>query len=422
MMKNVFNKKLEQIGFMWPVYSLQHILTMVGATIVAPMIVSGLLGLSLQQAISLTSFVLLGMGVATILQAYFGVKMPIIQGSSFVYIPAILYISNLSQGSEALQYLFFGIIIAALVQIFIGITGIAGFFSEKLTKIVLGPTIFMIGISLFSVASDGISNNISVGVITILLILFLTFFIKKTEWLKSSSIILSMIIMVVLISLGVFGEGVEIIWPEYLGLSLPALIPWGMPIFNLDVALLFALAAIISSVESIGDYTAVSSISKSKKLGKKEVSRGITFEGLGSLISGFLGGLPTTSYSENVGVVGITKQYSRFLVAASGVILIFLSILGVANFLVAVDQSVMAGVYFVVFGVITGIGLKQISNVNLESMRNLTIIGIAIFSGFAIPALFTEPDGSVLSAIFQSGMVVTFLVALILDLLISKED
>lgn len=137
------------------VYSIQHILTMLGATVAVPAIVSNQLDLSVVDTGLLMSNVLLSMGIATSLQSYFGNRLPIIQGSSFAFLPPLILIANqgFSDPHVALQYMTGAIILGALFQIAIGLLGIAGLIQKVLTPVVIGPVIVVIGLSLFPVGA-----------------------------------------------------------------------------------------------------------------------------------------------------------------------------------------------------------------------------------------------------------------------------
>jgi len=182
--------------------SLQHILTMLGATVAVPTIVASFFGLNGHDTAIFISNVLLAMGIATIMQVLLGTKLPIIQGSSFAFLPPIIYTSSVYPGVEGLQYMTGALLVGGLIQAFFGLSGLAGKLQKYLTPVVIGPTIMAIGLSLYSVAGDKISTNWTVAFITTVLIFIFSFGIKnikQTNWLMSSlslyPIVLTIVIM-----------------------------------------------------------------------------------------------------------------------------------------------------------------------------------------------------------------------------------
>ena len=436
--------------------SLQHILTMLGATVAVPTIVASFFGLNGNDTAIFISNVLLAMGIATIIQVLLGTKLPIIQGSSFAFLPPIIYTSSIYPGVEGLQYMTGALLVGGLIQAFLGFSGLAGKLQKHLTPVVIGPTIMAIGLSLYSVAGDKISTNWTVAFITIVLIFIFSFGIKNTKqtnWLISSlslyPIVFTIVVMwsicFALSLLGVVSEASSIYigFPNWNDISLfktEWILTWGMPKLNMSILFVFIISYLISTVESIGDYNAINDIVSEKKgnnsVNENITNRGVISEGLSCSLASILGSTPTTSYSENIGVIGITRVASRKVVVGSGIILMIAGAIPLfGNILASIPNPIMGGLYVILFGIIMGIGLRYAARADLTSMRNVSIIGFSLFFGLALSTALSSPDvekeiSSILTAgvrdivfgIGKSSMAVTAISAFILDKVLQQED
>ncbi|WP_422106541.1 uracil-xanthine permease family protein [Winogradskyella sp.] len=439
------------------VYAFQHILTMLGGTVAVPAIIASQLGLTAGETALLISNVLLAMGIATALQSYFGNKLPIIQGSSFAFIPSILLI--ISQGHEtpkdALQYIMGAIILGSLFQVIIGFLGLAGRIQRLLTPTVIGPVVMMIGLSVFSVATSQASTYWPIAIFTIVLIFFFSYGKpfsnpKKRFYIISSlsiltSILIAYFLSVLLSVLGVFHEEHPATIPlhnlnfDVLRSSFP-FFTWGTPKFSFTYTLIIIIAYFVSTFESLGDYNAVAEIAEyedeetgSTKLSDKKINRGILFEGIGCFIAGLIGANPTTSYSENIGLIGISKVASRKITFLGGLLLIVLGLIPFfGSFLSTISTPIMGGLYCVLFGMIIGIGVKITAKSDLTDMRNVSIIGFTLLMAFGIPEYINAPETQkalfnysetlkdIISGIFGSQMAVAAFFGLLLDSLIPR--
>jgi xanthine/uracil permease len=191
-----------------------------------------------------------------------------------------------------------------------------------------------------------------------------------------------------------------------------------------------------SMIESFGDYHACSNMAGAGDPTPKQISRGIGCEGVGCFLTSVLGGFSSTSYSENIGLIGLTKVGSRFVVQIAAVILVLLGLFGKFGALAAtIPGPVVGGLYCVLFGLISAIGVQQLAKADLSSDRNLFVAGFSLFMGLSVPAYFGGlgsytpgwaelsvdwPDSirSVLGSIGSTGMGVGAIVGITLDNLI----
>jgi nucleobase transporter 1/2 len=210
-----------------------------------------------------------------------------------------------------------------------------------------------------------------------------------------------------------------------------------MPVFGAGAIVGMMAGYLASIIESVGDYYACARLSGAPVPDAKVIDRGIGMEGIGCVIAGIFGtGNGTTSYSENIGAIGLTRVGSRCVVQYGALIMIALGLVGKFGALfTTIPQPIVGGMYCVMFGMIAAVGLSNLQFVDLNSARNLFILGFAIFMGLSVPEYFnvypltwgsTAADAgfldrtvaafaSVLDTIGKTGMAVGAVSALILD-------
>jgi len=169
--------------------------------------------------------------------------------------------------------------------------------------------------------------------------------------------------------------------------NVPTPFQWGTPEFGMAAFLGMFAGFLASMVESIGDYFACARLSGAPVPNQKTINRGITFEGIGCMIAGVFGtGNGTTSYSENVGAIGLTRVGSRRVVQTGALIMLVLGGIGKFGALfTTIPQPIVGGMYCALFGMIAAVGLSNLQLVDLNSSRNLFILGFAFFMGLSVP-------------------------------------
>ncbi len=427
----------------------QHVLTMFGATVSVPLLLGPLMGMNAPQIATLISSVMLCSGLATFVQITIGSRLPIIQGVSFSFLgPFFAIIASCNKdGPLTMQYIAGAVILGSLVEMAIGWFGLIGKIRKVLSPVVIGPVIILISLSLFEVGAPKAGTYWPVaGFVIVLIILFSQILSRRSLLFRLFPIILAIVIGY-LTALGgslsgLFPPG----HPAHVSLATVGqtswfkpidtiFFPWGMPKFSL--AFFFAVLAsyLASMVESIGDYHAVSYLSGAGDPSSKQLSRGIGAEGIGCFITGCLGGFASTSYSENIGLIGITRVASRYVVLIGAGVLVFLGLFTKFGALCAtIPEPVVGALYCTLFGLIAGIGIQQISKADLYSDRNLLIIGFSLFMGLSVPAFFKgvpalgyapgsewfsanfpKSIADIINAIGTTGMAVSAILGLILD-------
>ena len=407
------------------VFGLQHVLAMFGATVTVPLVVGGAVGLSGSEIALMIQAVLLAMGLATLLQTTIGSRYPIVQGSSFAFIPGLIAIGS-SLGMAAVQG---ALIVGGLIEAVIGWLGIIGKVRKLFTPLVTGVTITLIGFSLADVAvknffnfyadpsGGSIARATLVAVITFLTTVMVALRAKGS--LKAMPVVVGAAVgYLVSVPLGLTDFGLVKSLPV---VSIPRPFPWGEPAFDTTAIVLLLFAFMVSIIESVGDYHAIATVTGSDITGK-HIARGIGSEGLACSIAGLLGACGTTSYSENIGVVALTKVGSRYVVQIGAVILILLSLVPkFGGVLASMPAPVLGGLTLALYGMISVTGLRLIKERVEFNDRNTLILAAALIAGLGapqLPAEFLTAFPKIVASILESGMAVGALTAIVLDRLL----
>ena len=194
---------------------------------------------------------------------------------------------------------------------------------------------------------------------------------------------------------------------------------FGMPTFDLVMILTMTLVMIVVMIESTGMFLALSDIT-GKKIDQPELAAGLRTDGLGTLIGGIFNTFPYTSFSQNVGLVGVTGVRSRYVSVAGGIIMIILGLLPkMAAFVEAIPQFVLGGAGLVMFGMVAATGIRILSTVDYKGNRNnLYVVALAIGFGL-IPLVaprWTQQMAHSLHPLLDSGILLTAIAAVVLNL------
>lgn len=386
----------------------QHYLTMFGSTVAIPLILGPVFGITKSTdmaALMATMFFV--SGITTLLQTTFGNRLPIVQGGTFSFLTPTFAICGMAGLANAgwevrMQHVQGAIILGAIVEIVMGLTGLAGRTLKYVGPITIAPTIALIGLALFQFGAPVAGKDWWMGGLTIgLIILFSQILRHKSRAFELYPILLAILIAwgvaAALTAGGVFGPE----HPSHVSLDnvrnapyirIPTPFQWGWPKFGLAAFMGMLAGYMASVVESIGDYYACARMSGAPEPDAKLVNRGITFEGIGCLIAGIFGtGNGTTSYSENIGAIGLTRVGSRRVVQAGALIMLLLGCVGKFGALfTTIPQPIVGGMYCALFGMIAAVGLSNLQRVDLNSSRNLFVLGFAFFMGLSMPFYISQ--------------------------------
>ena len=409
---------------------LQHVVAMIVGCVAPAIIVASMAKLNLEDKIILVQSSLVFSGVATIIQIFplfkkIGSGLPIVMGASFAYIPILSSIAK----EFNVATIFGAQIIGGIVAVIFGI------FSKKIAKffpeIVTGTVIFSIGLSLYSTAINYIAGGVGsenfgspknwlVAIITLSVVIFLNFFTKGK--LKLASILIAICIgyIIALLAGMVSFDGLNTAsW-----FHMPKVLYFGLE-FNATAIVSMAIMYIVNSVQAIGDISATTGGAMNRIPTEDEISGAIIGNGFSSIIGALFGCVPTATYSQNVGIVTMNKVINKGVFLFASIIIIISGLIPkISSILVSIPQCVLGGATIYVFATITMTGVRMISNSGL-STRNISIVGLAIALGTGI----AQVDGSLglfptwfISIFGGSSIIVTTIVAILLNLILPKED
>ncbi|MDR1650060.1 MAG: purine/pyrimidine permease [Synergistaceae bacterium] len=431
----------------------QHVLTLFGATTLVPLIFGPAMGMSAEQLAKFIGCVYFAMGVATLIQTHpkLGSGLPIVQGSSFSFIPSIMTIIGAysASGPEVvMQYVGGGLIVGGILLGLVGYSGLAGAIRKLITPVVIGPTIMAIGFSLAGTAVGTASQFWPVSLLVVALIFAFSLVVKNK--IVNIFAILSAIIVAYLVCVAASAAGWVTaghpIFVDFRNVTdapvwrTDIFMPWGPPKFSLPAvgALLAGFFAVM--IESIGDYHSCSYASGLDDPDSAAISRGIGAEGFNCALTGLLGAVGTTSYTENIGLISLTGVASRNVVRTGAVLLIGISLLGKVGALVAtLPAPVIGGAYIALFGAIGALGIQVLLRADMGSQRNILIVGFAFLMALGVPGwveqesvrnAFMDPNrgetlstlGGMVWAILKTPMAVAGLCATVCDSLVPGTD
>ena len=407
---------------------IQHVLAMFAGNITVPIIVAGVFGQTPEEKIFLIQMALFAAGVATIIQTVgyknIGARLPIIQGTSFAFIPIMLPFKAFGLGA-----IFTAAFIGGIFQIWIG--KILKPIRHMFPPLVTGIVVLMIGISLlkvgFKYAGGGVwlmnnkpevfANWEHLLIAGTVLIVALLCNLRGKGMISSASILLGIIAgFIVAALLGQISWG-KIAAADWFALPMP--FQYGID-FVWGAVILMLFMSIVTTIETIGDISATTMGGANREATNKELSGGIMADGVGTAFASIFNAMPNTSYSQNAGLVAFTGVISRHVGTVAGVILILLGLFPkLGGIIAAMPDSVIGGAAIIMFGLIAGAGIKLISKSEM-SQRNILILALSLSFGiglYAFPEFVAHiPDfGIKLKLLLTTGLIPAGLLAFVLN-------
>lgn len=422
---------------------LQHVLTMFGATIAVPLLLGPAMNMDAGELAILVSSVMIASGLATLVQVTVGTRLPIIQGVSFSFLGpffAIIGATAAQGGRVSMQFIAGAVLAGAVVEMIVGYSGLLGRLRDFVSPVVIGPTIAMIGLALFNVGAPTAAGNWWLALIVVVGVFILSLIVAPRNRFIGLFPILLAVLVAYAVALvgsitGVIAEG-SLGYVDFGNLGaapwlrnpIDVVFPWGAPQFKAGFILSTLAGYLASMIESFGDYHSVAAAAGAPRPTDKQINRGIGAEGIGCFLTGIFGGFASTSYTENVGLVALTKVASRYVVIIAGGFLVLLGFVSKFGALIAtIPQPIVGGLYITLFGLIASIGLSVLQHADLNSQRNQMIIGFSLFMGLSLPAYFNNIElqiswatwlGEMIDSVGSTGMAVAAISGLILDNLI----
>lgn len=412
-------------------FGLQHILAMFVSNLAPITMIAGAakvpvtgaeLGMLLQNA-------MFAAGIATMIQLYplwkIGSRLPVVMGVSFTFVTVLSTISA--------NYGYPAVIGAVLIGgLFEGTLGLfAKYWRKIISPIVAASVVTAIGFSLFTVgarsfgggyATDfGSMSNLLLGLITLATCLLWNMFAKG--YLKQLSVLAGLIVGYVVaifmgkVDLSMIMSGGIIAFPHLLPIK---------PEFHAGAIMSACIIFMVSAAETIGDTSALVAGGLGRDITGEEISGSLACDGYGSFISGLFGCPPVTSFSQNVGLVAMTKVVNRFTIMTGAAAMILAGLFPpIGNFFASLPQSVLGGCTIMMFGTILTSGMQMIANCGF-SQRNITIVAMALSIGIGFTT--TSESGiwagfsPVVQSVFSANVVaVVFVVAIIMNLILLKD-
>ena len=410
-------------------FGLQHILAMFVSNLTPITIIAAAGELSQAEVAVLLQNAMLVAGIATLIQLFpvwrIGSRLPIVMGVSFTFVTVLSTVAA-SYGYPA--------VIGAVIcgGVFEGVIGLfARYWRKIIAPVVASSVVIAIGYSLFTVgarsfgggyAEDfGSASNLLLGAVT--LTVCLGWNILARGYLKQLSVLAGLVVGYILaVFMGkvdlsvIFSEGI---------VSLPALLPF-VPEFHMGAIFSVAIIFMVSAAETIGDTTAMVSGGLGREITSKEISGSLACDGFASVVSALFGCPPVTSFSQNVGLVNMTKVVNRFTIATgAGCMLLAGFLPPVGNFFASLPESVLGGCTIMMFGTIMVSGIQMLSRAGF-TQRNMTIAALSLSVGIGFTAA-SEIDlwrifPEVVQSVFSANVVaVVFVVSILLNLILPED-
>lgn len=407
---------------------LQHVFAMFLSNIAVPIILAKIVGLSDADLTVLVQSSMVMAGIATLIQTYpiwiFGAKLPIVMGSSFGFLPTNIAIASNYGISGLLGATFIGGLFGSLFGLFV--KPLRRFFP----KVVTGTVVLTIGISLLptgitamaggSGAEDfGSAKNWIVSLFVMTLVLLLNQFGRGM--IKTSSILIAIIIgyfLALFLGMVEFTTISNASW-----FSIPK--PFYFPLeFKLGAIAPMIVMFVVTSVETIGDVTAITMGGADREPTDRELSGAVLANGMTSSLAAMFNSLANTSFSQNVGIITFTKMMSRFIVAVGSVFLIGAGLIPKLGALLStLPQSVIGGASIIIFSQITLTGIDILTSEGLTARTKL-ITGLSLSFGLGltqVPEAMAALPNFLATLFGGSSIVIACLVALTLNIVLPEE-
>ncbi|XP_029924003.1 solute carrier family 23 member 1 [Myripristis murdjan] len=450
---------------------LQHYLTCFSGTVAVPFLLAEAMCVGRDQnTISqLVGTIFTTVGITTLIQTTVGVRLPLFQASAFAFLipaQAVLSLERWKCPSEEEIYgnwslplntshiwqprmreIQGAIIVSSIVELLVGLSGLPGLLLEYIGPLTVTPTVSLIGLSVFTTAGDRAGSHWGLSALCILLIVLFAQYLRATslpvpvysrkkgltsirvQIFKMFPIILA-IMVVWLVCYILTLTNVLPSNPDHYGhrartdargdimasspwFRVPYPCQWGLPVVTVAGVMGMMSATLAGIVESIGDYYACARLSGATPPPVHAINRGIFTEGVCCVIAGLLGtGNGSTSSSPNIGVLGITKVGSRRVVQYGAAIMFLLGSVGKFTALFAsLPDPVLGGMFCTLFGMITAVGLSNLQLVDLNSSRNLFVLGFSMFFGLTLPTYLDQHPDAIYTGVAELDQILTVLLS-----------
>jgi xanthine permease len=413
---------------------IQHVLAMFASNVTPSIIIAGAAGFAFggEDMVFLVQMAMLFAGIATLFQTIgfgpVGARLPVMQGTSFAFVPIMIGIVKTS----GIATLFGAVIVAGLFHTFLG--SVIGRIRHWFPPLVTGIVITAIGLALLPVgikyAAGGAAafqmnapewgdlSRWGLALVVIFVALGVKFFTRGT--MSSAAILIGLIagyIVGYLTGQVNFGGVAKAAW-----FAIPQPFKYGVE-FSAYAIIGMCLMSVVSAIETVGDISGIAKGGANREATDKELAGGTYADGLGSFVAGLFGGLPNTSFSQNVGLISMTGVMSRSVVTLGALFLVACGLIPkVGAIIAAMPISVLGGGVIVMFGMVVSAGINMLSDVNWNR-RNMIILAMSLSIGLGLQAVPKSmqhlPDS--LEMLMVSGLLPAAAISVILNLLIPED-
>lgn len=406
-------------------FGLQHVLAMYAGAVAIPLLVGAALGFSEHQISLLVAADLFSCGIATLIQSLglgkmIGIRLPAVLGCSFAVVSPLIIIG----GQYGMQYAY-GAILCAGVFVFL-VSPLYGEVLRFFPPVVIGSVVTIIGLSLLPVAAENVGggagaanfgdpkNLLLAGIVIVIILLFNKMF---TGFMRSIAVLIGMLVGTVVGSFMGMVDMSAVNTAGWFGFVHPFI--FGAPKFAFNPILLMSIIMLICMIESTGTYLGIGKV-VGKKIDKHEIVKGMRAEGVATVIGGIFNSFSYTCFNQNLGLLTLSKVYSRFVGAAAGLILLLLGLCPkFAALATIIPNAVIGGATIVMFALVAVAGFNMLREVDFDDSNNLLIVACSIGIGLAVttvPTLFDQTPMFIKTVFGGSGIVSCAFTAVVLNI------
>lgn len=409
-------------------FGVQHVLAMFVANIAPILIVANVAGLSEDQKAMLVQNAMFIAGIGTLVQLYplwkLGARLPIVMGISFTFVTILSYVSATYGYAAAMGAVLVGGLIEGTLGLF------AKYWRRIISPIVAACVVTSIGFSLLIVGATsfgggsgsetfGSAQNLILGSVTLVCCLLFNIF-AKSYW-KQLSVLFGLVVGYIL---AIFMGAVDFSDMNSVGvIALPQFMPF-VPEFNLGAIIAVTLIFLVSATETIGDTSAMTVTGLGRDVTDGEIAGSLACDGYMSAISSLFGCMPITSFSQNVGLIAMTKVVNRFTIMTGACVMILAGLVPVVGKLFAtLPEAVLGGCTIMMFGTIVVSGIQMITRCGFNQ-RNTIIVALSLSVGIGfteVPEIFTIFPQMVQQVFANNCVAIVFVVSIILNLVLPKD-
>ncbi len=414
------------------ILGVQHLFIMYAGAVAVPLIVGPAVGLNGSDIALLVSADLVVSGIASLIQSIgigkiMGVRLPVVAGATFTVLNPMIIIANSYGGRDGLPYVYGALLVSGVFGLIIAkpFSMVLRFFPPLVT----GVVITIIGLSLIGadvslIAGDSTSktfgqpSHIGLAALVVLFIVLISRFFRG--FIGQTAVLISIVL------------GCLVAWPMDLlhfptvssadWFGFPDPFHFGPPKFAAAAIISMCIVVLVTYTESTADMLAVAEM-VDKELSPSDLARGLATDGLSAVLAGFFNSFPDTAYAENVGLIGMTKVKSRFVVSVCGALLLLLGLIPKVGAVVSdLPGPVIGGAATVMFAMVTAIGIQTLHKVDFADNHNLLIVAVSLSLGMipTISPTFYNQFPKNFQIIFGSAITSTVIAVFLLNILFNE--